>query len=123
MVHYTRAGRDSWMSKCVMNVKTLFVEIARVLAESSHFIIRVGFQAVVRFEDGDGAKNAWEKAVSSAADGKVTVLGQEVQGRIIEGRYYCYSGCFDGNVGWINYSSITFPTASRIYCWLLGCLV
>ena len=44
-------------------------------------------QAVIRFEDEDGAKNAWEKAVSSATDGKVCVMEQQVEGRIIEGQY------------------------------------
>ena len=115
LIHYTRADVEYVIYvKKTLGIYTFLAESLIAL----FFISGVRFQAVVRFEDGDGAKNAWEKAVSSAADGKVTVLGQEVQGRIIEGRCYCYSGCFDGNVGWINYSSITFPTASRMHCWL-----
>ena len=42
------------------------------------------FQARIRFEDENGAKTAWEKAVE-AGEGKVTLKESQLEGRVLEG--------------------------------------
>jgi phage/plasmid primase-like uncharacterized protein len=49
-----------------------------------HHIFFCLLKAKIRFEDENGAKTAWEKALE-AGDGKVEVKGSAVEGRVLEG--------------------------------------